>query len=145
MSYTYEYPRPAVTADALVFSIADNHLKILLIQRAKEPFEGMWALPGGFVDIDEDIDDAVAREVKEETGLDLIGFHQLQAFGKPHRDPRHRTITIAYYCFLTDTPEVIGLDDAMNAQWFALSDLPELAFDHRGIIETAIIKLELRF
>jgi len=145
MSYTYEYPRPAVTADALVFSIEGNHLKILLIQRAKEPFEGMWALPGGFVDIDEDIDDAVARELKEETGLDLIGFHQLQAFGKPNRDPRHRTITIAYYCFLTDTPAVMGFDDAKNAKWFLLSDLPELAFDHREIIETAIVKLELRF
>lgn len=145
MSYTYDYPRPTVTADALVFAVEGNSLKLLLIQRARAPYEGMWALPGGFVDMDEDIDDAVVRELKEETGLELSGFHQLQAFGKVGRDPRHRTITIAYYCFITELIAVKGMDDAMNAQWFSLDALPPLAFDHDEIIKAAIIKLELRF
>jgi 8-oxo-dGTP diphosphatase len=145
MSYTYDYPRPAVTVDALVFSIVNNTLHLLLIQRGREPFKDRWALPGGFVDMDEELEVAVCRELKEETGLDLNNFKQLQAFGKVGRDPRHRTISIAFYCFITDLPSVIGMDDASNAQWFPLKELPELAFDHAEIIQTAVVNLELRF
>lgn len=143
MSYTYEYPRPALTADAVVIAGKGSASKILLIQRGRPPFEGMWALPGGFVDMDEDVDDAVKRELKEETGLELDGFEQLKVFGKVGRDPRHRTVTVAYFCRVDEPLAVRGMDDAAQADWFELSQLPPLAFDHHDIIACAIDRLGL--
>lgn len=144
MSYTYEYPRPALTADAVVIALQGGKPSVLLIQRARPPFEGMWALPGGFVDMDEDVDDAAKRELQEETGLQLDGLEQLRVFGKVGRDPRHRTVTVAYYCVVDSPMPVKGMDDAFCAQWFEVHDLPPLAFDHADIIGVALCKLEQR-
>jgi 8-oxo-dGTP diphosphatase len=143
MTYTYEYPRPAVTVDALIIAKEDDRCRVLLIQRGKDPFKEMWALPGGFVDMDEDLDDAISREVMEETGLKLNNFNQLSAFGKPNRDPRHRTITIAFYTYLENMLPVKGMDDAINAQWFLIDKLPLLAFDHQEVIDFARKRLGL--
>ncbi|MBN2166082.1 MAG: NUDIX hydrolase [Marinilabiliaceae bacterium] len=143
MSYIYEYPRAALTADAVIIAKKANEKKVLLIQRGAEPYKGMWALPGGFVDIDEDVDDAVVREVEEETGLKLEGYEQLKVFGKPGRDPRHRTVTIAYYNLIDNFLAVKGMDDASAAKWFSLDNLPALAFDHIDIIKCAQLKLNL--
>ncbi|MFT3738256.1 MAG: NUDIX hydrolase [Breznakibacter sp.] len=143
MSYTYEYPRPALTADAVVVARSGEVPSVLLVQRARPPYEGMWALPGGFVDMDEDVDEAVKRELKEETGLELDGFEQLHVFGKVNRDPRHRTVTVAYYCLVEEPKPVTGMDDAADALWFRLDCLPPLAFDHAEIIGLAVQKLRL--
>ncbi|MFO7999674.1 MAG: NUDIX hydrolase [Marinilabilia sp.] len=137
--YCYEYPRPAVTAD--VVAVAGNNEKeasVLLIQRNIPPFKGMWALPGGFVNIDEELETAAARELEEETGLRNAGLKQIGAFGKVGRDPRHRTVTIAFLACLPKEGLVKGGDDAGDAQWFPLGDLPPLAFDHEEIIEEAL-------
>lgn len=137
--YCYDYPRPAVTADVVALAGKDpENLSILLIKRNIPPFKGMWALPGGFVNIDEEMDDAAARELEEETGLSGLNLKQIGAFGKVGRDPRHRTVTVA---FLATTPQediVEGGDDAHDAQWFPVSDLPELAFDHDEIISAGL-------
>ena len=144
MSYTYEYPRPAVTVDCLVFSRGQGKLWLMLIQRERPPFQGAWALPGGFVEIDEDLPDAAYRELKEETGINDIELDQLRAFGKPGRDPRGRTISIVYYGFVDPekTTATAG-SDARNVDWFDINDLPPLAFDHAKIIEMARKKLGL--
>ena len=137
MSYTYDYPRPAVTADALIIAGPQSDRQLLLIQRGREPFKGKWALPGGFVDMDEDLDESAQRELEEETGLTLSHLKQLHTFGAVNRDPRHRTITVAYYAFIDAPLPVKGLDDASDAKWFAIDQLPPLAFDHGHIIDTA--------
>jgi len=137
--YCYDYPRPAVTADVVAFAGDKREdLKILLIRRGKPPFEGMWALPGGFASIDEDIEVTAHRELEEETGLNGISLKQIGAFGRVGRDPRHRTITIAYLASLEQTALVNGYDDADEARWFPLNDLPPLAFDHDEIIEKGL-------
>ncbi len=138
MAYCYHYPRPAVTADVVVLTANVFERKVLLIQRAREPFMGMWALPGGFVDENEDVDDAAARELKEETGLEGINLEQIGAFGKPFRDPRGHTISIGFKAVVRDERTVVAGDDAANAQWFLLSDLPSLAFDHLDILRKAM-------
>ncbi|SFE95655.1 NUDIX domain-containing protein [Thermophagus xiamenensis] len=137
--YCYSYPRPAVTADVVALAgQKKNNLQILLIKRKHPPFQDMWALPGGFVDIDEDIDAAAHRELEEETGLNGVALKQIGAFGKPHRDPRHRTITIAYLACLKQPALVEGRDDAAEAGWFSINHLPLLAFDHGDIIKKAL-------
>jgi len=144
MGYTYEYPRPAVTVDCLVFSKENGHLYLLLIQRDRPPFENSWALPGGFVEIDEDLDEAAYRELKEETDISDIKLNQFRAFGKPGRDPRGRTISIVYYGFVdTEKTTAIAGSDARNVDWFDVTDLPPLAFDHDKIIEMALQELGL--
>ncbi len=135
MSYTYEYPRPMVTVDAIIYrQTKEQKTEILLIQRANDPFRSMWALPGGFVDIQEDIIDAVIRETKEETGLQINNFKQFKAFGKPGRDPRGRNIAIVFYAELINEQTEIAGDDASVASWFEVNGLPRLAFDHCKII-----------
>lgn len=139
MIYTYAYPRPAVTVDIIVLKNFDNHPEILLIERKNEPFKNMWALPGGFVDKDEDIETAAYRELKEETSIEDINLSQLHTFGKPGRDPRGHTISIVHIGFLKNNNQKIQAgDDAKNLQWFSVDQLPELAFDHQEIIHYAL-------
>ena len=135
--YTYQYPHPAVTADCLVFARTEKGMKLLLIQRKNEPCKGKWAFPGGFMDIDETTIDAARRELKEETGLEVGELFRIGVFDAVDRDPRERIITVAYYTVLDKPVEVCGLDDAAQAKWFLLTELPELAFDHREILREA--------
>ena len=139
--YTYNYPRPCVTTDCLVFRKIYNRWHILLVERGKDPFEGFWALPGGFVAMEESLDDGAARELQEETSLAGIDLHQLYAFGDPKRDPRHRTITVAYWGIDETQQEARAGDDAAKARWFDMKDLPSLAFDHEKIIAKALKKV----
>ncbi|MCU4163742.1 NUDIX domain-containing protein [Carboxylicivirga caseinilyticus] len=136
MSYTYDYPRPAVTTDVLLIT-EKLPQKILLIQRGNDPFKGKWALPGGFVDMDEELKMAALRELQEETGIENVEVEQFRTYGSVNRDPRHRTISVVYTGFVTDELECTGQDDAADAQWFTLDKLPELAFDHELIISEA--------
>ena len=140
MSYVYKYPRPAVTADCVVIT-KEAEPKVLLIQRGEEPFKGAWAFPGGFMEIDETTEQCAIRELEEETGLVVTDIHQIGAYSKVDRDPRGRTITVAYLSIIDAPAEVRGQDDAAKAQWFPLSELPTLAFDHADIMEDAIALL----
>ena len=145
MAYTYTYARPALTVDAVVFGLAEDALKVLLIQRARPPFARRWALPGGFVEIDETLDDAVCRELQEETGLRDIYFEQLYTFGAVKRDPRERVVSVAYYALvqLADhRPR--AADDARRAEWFPVGRTPPLAFDHRRILDVARQRLSAK-
>ena len=140
--YSYKYPRPAVTADCVVIgSAADSSRYVLLIQRGNEPYKGCWALPGGFMDMDETLEQCALRELKEETGLTPSGdITELKSFSTVDRDPRGRTITVA---FLIEMPltEAKGGDDAADARWFPLNELPPLAFDHDEIIKEALARI----
>ncbi len=133
MKYTYKYPRPAVTADCIVIT-REAEPKVLLIERGDEPFKGCWAFPGGFMNMDETTEQCAIRELEEETGL----HNQIGAYSKVDRDPRGRTVTVAYLAIVEKPIAVTGQDDAAKAQWFPLSDLPELAFDHADIMQDAI-------
>lgn len=137
--HTYKYPRPSVTVDIVVYGYdGGKQLKMLLIQRGSDPYKGSWALPGGFVDMDENLETAALRELEEETGVKDLYVEQLFTFGQPGRDPRGRVISVAYFSLvnLQDHPAVAA-SDAAKAEWFPLDDLPELAFDHSDIIATA--------
>ena len=144
MSFTYAYPRPCVTTDCLIFRKIDSVWSLLLIERGNEPFKGCWALPGGFLEMEEDLDTCAARELQEETGLTGISLHQLCAFGAPNRDPRHRTISIAFWGIDNTERQAIGSDDATQARWFAINQLPSLAFDHELIIQKALSNSEIQ-
>lgn len=142
MGYTYEQPRPSVAVDCVVFGFDESDLKVLLIKRGIEPFAGSWALPGGFVQLEESLDAAARRELAEETGLRDVYLEQLYTFGGPDRDPRGRVISVAYYALVALEGRVLGGGtDAVQAVWFALTDLPKLAFDHGQILETAVARL----
>ncbi len=141
MSYTYNHPRPAVTTDAVIFRMNDEDvLSVLLIKRKNDPYKNYWALPGGFLDENETLEKCVNREVEEETGLTNIKFYQLGAFSEPLRDPRHRTITVAYWGFTTSDAIVAASSDAADAQWFEIESMPSLAFDHDEIIKKALVR-----
>ncbi len=138
MSVTYEYPRPALTVDCVVFGLDAEDLKVLLIQRGIEPFAGRWALPGGFVRVDESLEDAARRELREETGIGEVFLEQLYTIGTPGRDPRERVVTVAYYALVKLSDHTIrAATDARNAAWFAVDDAPPLAFDHDRILAMA--------
>lgn len=146
MAYTYEFPHPAVTVDIVVLTVADHELKVLLIRRGSPPFEGKWALPGGFVEPDESLKRAAWRELKEETGVNAGFLEQLGAFGHPDRDPRERVITVAYYALIpNERLKIAASSDAAEASLFPMSDLPALAFDHAKILRRARERLKDRF
>lgn len=143
--YSYDYPHPAVTTDAVVFSIRDGQLQLLLIERACEPSKGMLAFPGGFVDIDEHIDACAQRELAEETGLSDVPLEQFYTFGEPGRDPRERIITVAYLALIDSAGLTLRAgDDAAAAAWYPARDLPPLASDHNAMAERALAELQLR-
>lgn len=142
MSHTYEYPRAALTVDCVVFGLDDEDLKVLLIQRDLVPFEGRWALPGGFVHVDESLEDAARRELEEETGISEVFLEQLYTVGTLGRDPRQRVVTVAYYALVKLGDHTVqAATDARNAAWFSVDDLPPLAFDHDGIFAMALERL----
>ena len=136
MEYTYKYPRPAVTADCVVIT-KEAEPKVLLIQRGADPYKGCWAFPGGFMNMDETTEQCAIRELEEETGLKVSTVRQIGAYSKVDRDPRGRTITVAYLAIIDKPAQVTGQDDAAKAKWFPLSALPELAFDHADIMADA--------
>src|SRR5712672_149511 len=143
MSHTYKYPRAALTVDCVVFGFDEAELKVLLIERGLEPFKGKWALPGGFVRVDETLDEAARRELEEEAGLKNVFLEQLFTFGEVERDPRERVVSVAYYALVKlSEHEAKAATDAANARWFAVSKVPKLAFDHAGILSTALARLK---
>ncbi len=143
MPYTYDHPHPAVTVDAVVFGFDESDLKVLLIQRNGAPFKGRWALPGGFVEPKEDLEEAARRELAEETGLARLFLEQLYTFGAPKRDPRERVISVAYYALVKLTDHAVrAASDARNVAWFPVADLPALAFDHEEIVDVALKRLK---
>ncbi len=138
MTYTYDYPHPAVTTDIVLFTVLENALQVLLIRRGLDPYKGAWAFPGGFVEIDESLDACARRELQEETGLEGIYLEQLYTFGAPHRDPRERVITVAYFALVpADRLVPKAGTDAHDARWHAIASLPDLAFDHGDILQAA--------
>jgi 8-oxo-dGTP diphosphatase len=143
MPFTYEYPRPCLTVDVVVFGLDESDLKVLLIQRGQEPFVGRWALPGGFVHLGEALDDAARRELEEEAGVKIAYLEQLYTFGDVKRDPRDRVVTVAYYALVKLAEHSLkAATDARNAAWFAVSDVPRLAFDHEKILDAALRRLQ---
>ena len=136
--YHYEYPRPAVTTDCVVLGVEEAALYVLLIDRGSEPCKGAWALPGGFLEMDESAEQCAARELKEETGIDCEHLEQLQVFSAVDRDPRGRVLTIAFLALVEkQSCKAVAGDDAAKLRWFRWDDLPRLAFDHAEIIRSA--------
>ena len=135
--YTYKYPRPAVTTDCVVMT-NEATPQVLLIERGLDPYKGCWAFPGGFMNMDETTEQCAIRELEEETGMKVTELQQIGAYSKVDRDPRGRTITVAYLIVVDAPVAVIGQDDAAKAQWFPIDALPPLAFDHEDIMKDAI-------
>jgi len=143
MSHTYQYPRAALTVDCVVFGLDESELKVLLIERALEPFKSKWALPGGFVRVDETLDEAARRELEEEAGLKNVFLEQLYTFGAVKRDPRERDVSVAYYALVKlAAHDTQAATDAADAQWFPISKVPKLAFDHAEILATGLARLK---
>lgn len=134
MSYTYEYPRPMVTVDVILISKKSDR-KLLLIKRKNDPYKNTWALPGGFVELNEELHEAAQRELMEETSVEIKNLNQFKTYGTLGRDPRGRTISVIYFGFIDAPVSVKADDDAADAAWFAMNDLPELAFDHKHILD----------
>ncbi len=132
--HCYQYPRPAITVDAIVYCHYNDEVYILLIQRNNNPFKDAWALPGGFAEMDELLETACIRELEEETGLKVAKMHQFKTYDAINRDPRGRTISTIFYTQIKNLAPVRGNDDAKNAKWFPMNHLPKLAFDHQQII-----------
>jgi 8-oxo-dGTP diphosphatase len=145
MAVSYEFPRPALTVDAVVFGFDEGDLKVLLIQRELAPFAGKWALPGGFVRVGESLEDAVRRELEEETGVAKVYLEQLYTFGERDRDPREHVVSVAYYGLVKlSDHRVRAATDARNVGWFLVAETPSLAFDHDRILETALERLKAK-
>lgn len=141
--YTYDYPRPSVTTDCVIFGFDEGELKILLIERGIDPFKGKWALPGGFLRMDESADDCARRELSEETGVSDVYIEQLYTFSDVDRDPRGRVVTVAYYALVKlNGYSIKAGDDAKSAKWFPISKVPPLAFDHDRILRVALNRLK---
>ncbi|MEO6995589.1 MAG: NUDIX domain-containing protein [Lacunisphaera sp.] len=145
MSFTYKYPHPAVTVDGVVFGFDETDLKLLLIRRRIEPNKGAWALPGGFVNINEGLEEAARRELHEETGIEELYLEQLYTFGEPKRDPRERVISVAYYALVKLSEHTVrAASDAVEVAWFPVAELPNLAFDHERIVDTGLKRLKAK-
>ncbi len=141
--YVYQWPRPMVTVDMVVFAVAAGGSKVLLIERRDGPYRGKWALPGGFLEMDEELQTAAGRELAEETGLGEVRLQQLHTFGAVGRDPRGRVITVVYWGIVeAGKMEVTAGDDAAQAKWFDIDELPQLAFDHDEVIKMALEKIK---
>lgn len=134
MSFTYKYPRPSLTADAVVIT-TEKVPRVLLVQRGNDPYKGCWAFPGGFMNMDETTEQCAIRELEEETGLKVSKVRQIGAYSKVDRDPRGRTVTVAYLARIPKAEAVTGQDDAAKAEWFSINELPPLAFDHEDIMK----------
>ena len=145
MARLTDYPQPSVTVDVLIFSMRETRLQVALIKRGGEPFAGMWAIPGGFVHMDESLEEAARREVEEEAGVREVFLEQLYSFGEPNRDPRGRVITVAYYALVpADRLTLTASTDATEASWFPVAQLPGLAFDHAEILRLALERLRAK-
>ncbi len=137
-----DYPRPSVTVDLVIFTIAEQDLRVLLIRRKQDPFKDRWALPGGFVEIDESLEAAAARELEEETGVRDVYLEQLYTFGNPKRDPRGRVISVAYFALIdAERQQIVAADDAADARWHSVFKPPKLAFDHAAVLDYAVWRL----
>ena len=137
-----KYERPSVTVDVLMMSLRQRDLQILLIKRRSWPYEGMWAIPGGFINMRESLETAAKRELQEETGVQDVYLEQLYTFGDPGRDPRTRVITVVYFALLnSERLQVRPATDVVDVGWFSVYELPPLAFDHAQIIEYALNRL----
>jgi len=139
--YCYEYPRPAVAVDIVLFCRAGSEVEVLLIKRAREPFKGRWAFPGGFVDKDESLEHAASRELLEETGLSVVNLEQIGAFGDPGRDPRGHTVSIVFSAVLDGRRQARAADDAADSEWHSALRPPKLAFDHKKILSLAVQRM----
>lgn len=146
MAFTYEYPRPAVTTDAVIFAYDKNNndIKILLIQRKNEPYKDFWAFPGGFVDLDESVENCVVRELEEETGLKDVKFEQFFTASEKGRDPRGHTISVFFIALIPINQSIKQGDDAKNVEWISIKNLPKMAFDHNIIYNLALKNLQLK-
>ena len=143
--FTYRYARPALAVDCVVFGLDEDDLKVLLIRRGMDPFLGRWALPGGFVHMDETVEEAARRELREEAGIDRAVLEQLHVFSSLDRDPRERVVTVAHYALVKlSEHSVRAATDAREAAWFGVDDLPSLAFDHAAIVDLAMDKLRTK-
>ena len=140
--YCYDHPRPALTVDVVLFHRSGVDIEVLLVKRARAPFKGRWAFPGGFVDKDESLEAAAVRELLEETGRRGIKLEQLAAFGDPGRDPRGHTVSVAFYGTVSNRRAATAADDAAEAAWHPASHPPKLAFDHRRILRIAMERLD---
>lgn len=141
--YTYKYPHPAVTTDCVIFGFDGSSINILLIERGIDPFKGTWALPGGFLDLNETVEEGAKRELQEETNINDVYLEQFHVFSAVDRDPRERVLTVAFFALVSKNDfEVIAGDDASKAQWYEWNHLPPLAFDHNKIIRMAREKLQ---
>lgn len=139
MPFTYDYPRPTVTVDAVIFRTGHTGPEVLLVKRGNPPFKDMWAIPGGFIEMDEELEDAAKRELEEETGIKDVALLQFGVYGAVGRDPRHRTISVVYAGFLKDnTMEAKANDDAADCMWFSIDKIPHLGFDHDKVITDAV-------
>ena len=144
-AFCYQYPRPALTVDCVVFGFNEAALKVLLVERGLEPFKGRWALPGGFVRVEETLDDAARCELAEETGLTRVFLEQLYTVGTVDRDPRERVVSVAYYSLVKlSDHRVKSATDASDAQWFPAFKPPKLAFDHQEILDVALRRLQAK-
>ena len=141
--YSYKYPHPSVTTDCVIFGFDGGKLKVLLVERSLEPYKGRWAFPGGFVKMDESCEEGALRELEEETALKGTYVQQFHTYSDPNRDPRERVITVAFFA-LVRIQEVEAGDDANKAQWFAIDEAPQLAFDHDVILRDALKRLRER-
>jgi 8-oxo-dGTP diphosphatase len=143
MPYNYEFERPNLAVDCVVFGLDQEDLKVILIQRNLAPYQGKWAIPGGFVHIDESLEDAAGRELREETGIEDVFLEQLYTFGEVDRDPRERVVSVAYYALVNLRDHKIkATTDARDAAWFSVDDIPTLPFDHNKIVEVALKRLK---
>jgi 8-oxo-dGTP diphosphatase len=143
MGFTYNFPRPAVTTDTLVFREGKECIEVLLIKRKKEPYKDFWALPGGFLEIEETPVEGAKRELKEETNLEIDVLKEVATFGDIDRDPRGRTITIVFYTFISNHRQIAKANtDVTEIKWFSVKDIPEMAFDHSEIFKEALLKLK---